>query len=116
MDETRAFTAFAALGQPTRLSLFRLLVQHDGAGVAAGVLARQLAIPANTLSTHLRVLEAASLIHARRDGRSIIYAADRDGLRALLHWLLQDCCGGRPETCAAVLNEIACGCREDPSP
>ena len=110
MDESRASLAFAALGQPTRLALFRRLIQEDGDGTAAGQLALQLGVRPNTLSTHLGVLSEAGLIRSRRDGRSILYSADRDGLRQLLGWLLQDCCGGRPEICSAVLNEIACPC------
>jgi ArsR family transcriptional regulator, arsenate/arsenite/antimonite-responsive transcriptional repressor len=110
MDETRALAALSALGQPTRLALFRVLVQDSCDGVAAGRLAERLAVRPNTLSTHLSLLEEAGLIRARREGRSILYTADRDGLRALLGWLLQDCCGGRPETCAAILDEIACAC------
>jgi DNA-binding transcriptional ArsR family regulator len=110
MDEIPALTAFAALGQPTRLALFRLLVQDGTGGVAAGRLAEMLGVRPNTLSTHLGILEAAGLIRARREGRSILYAADREGLRQLLGWLLQDCCGGRPDTCATILDEIACAC------
>lgn len=110
MDESRASLAFAALGQPTRLALFRLLMQDGSDGIAAGQVAMQLEVRPNTLSTHLGILSEAGLIRSRRDGRSILYTADRDGLRLLLGWLLQDCCGGRPEICNAVLNEIACAC------
>lgn len=110
MDTSRAITAFAALGQPTRLALFRLLMQDGGGGVAAGQLAARLDVRPNTLSTYLGILESAGLIRARRDGRSILYAADRAGLRAMLGWLLEDCCGGRPDACAAVLDDIACVC------
>ncbi len=60
------------------------------------------------MSSPLAILQAAGLISARRDGRSIHYAADMAGLRALMAWLLQDCCGGSPETCAPVLDRIAC--------
>ena len=110
MDVTHALAAFDALGQPSRLAVFRLLVQTGPAGMAAGDIARQLDLRANTLSTHLAILQAAGMISAAREGRSIRYAADMEGLRAILAWLLQDCCGGSPEICAPVLDRIACAC------
>ena len=110
MDMTRALAAFDALGQPARLTVFRLLVQTGPVGMAAGDIARQLDLRANTLSSQLAILHAAGLISASREGRSIRYAADMAGLRALVGWLLQDCCGGSPEICGPVLDRIACAC------
>ena len=109
METTSALIAFDALGQPTRLAVFRLLVQR-GVGMAAGEIAAELNLLPNTLSTHLSILVKAGLIAATRDGRSIRYSADMAGLRALLTWLLQDCCGGKPEICAPVLDALACNC------
>ncbi len=105
-----AIRALEALGQPTRLAVFRLLLTAGPDGMAAGDVARGLSVRANTLSTHLAILQAAGLVTARRDGRFISYAADMVGLRALMGWLLQDCCGGSPELCAPVLDRIACAC------
>ena len=110
MDMTCAVAAFDALGQPTRLMVFRLLVQLGKDGLAAGDIATQLDLRANTLSTHLGILYAAGLITAERQGRSIRYSADMAGLRGLLGWLLQDCCGGEPETCTPLLDLITCKC------
>jgi ArsR family transcriptional regulator, arsenate/arsenite/antimonite-responsive transcriptional repressor len=110
MEMTGALAALESLGQPTRLSAFRLLVQAGTAGMAAGDIARALHTLPNTLSPHLGHLHAAGLVTADRQGRSIRYAADMDGLRLLLGWLLQDCCGGRPETCAPVIAQITCAC------
>lgn len=107
MEMTNALTSFQALGQPTRLAVFRMLVQTGPAGMAAGEIARQLDLRANTLSTHLAILQAAGLIQPTRDGRSIVYSADMSALRGLLTWLLQDCCGGSPELCAPVFDRIA---------
>lgn len=108
MEMTNALTAFQALGQPSRLAVFRLLVQTGPTGLAAGEIARQLDLRANTLSSHLALLQSAGLIQPARDGRSIVYSADMTALRGLLIWLLQDCCGGSPEVCAPVLDRIAC--------
>ena len=110
MDMTLAVIALEALGQPARLAVFRLLLQAGPDGLAAGEVARRLDVRANTLSSQLGILQGAGLLSARRDGRSIHYAADMVGVRALMAWLLQDCCGGSSETCAPVLDRIACPC------
>ena len=110
MEMIHALSAFEALGQPTRLAVFRLLVQTGSGGLAAGDIALTLDLRPNTLSTHLSILSQAGLITAARQGRSIRYSADMQGLRALMTWLLQDCCGGKPETCGPILDQIACAC------
>ena len=98
--------AFDALGQPSRLTVFRLLVQTGEAGLAAGDIALRLEMKPNTLSTHLSILESAGLIAAERQGRSIRYFAQMEGLRGLMAWMLQDCCGGNPDACAPLLDLI----------
>ncbi len=65
-----------ALGQPTRLAAMRMLARHRPFGLPAGDIARLLAVPHNTLSTHLATLEEEGLVRSRREGRSIIYAAE----------------------------------------
>lgn len=104
MQEADAIAALAALAQDTRLRSFRLLVEHAPEGLPAGVVARRLGVPANTLSTHLALLARAGLLQARRDSRQVIYAADLAGLRALLGFLLEDCCRGQPGSCAPLLD------------
>ena len=99
-----ATEAFGALSQETRLAVFRLLVEAGAEGMPAGDVARHLGVPHNTMSTHLGILVRAGLAASRRDGRSIIYAADYDGIRALITFMLQDCCRGRPEVCAPLLD------------
>jgi len=110
MEMNAAAHAFEALGHPTRLAVFRLLVPAADDGLAAGVISGLLSLPPSTLSSHLAVLQEAGLIRARRKGRFILYAVDRAGLADLTGWLLQDCCGGSPELCAPVLSRIACAC------
>ena len=75
-------------------------------------ISQRLHLRPNTLSTHLSILTQAGLITAAREGRSIRYSADMGGLRALMSWLLQDCCGGKPETCGPILDQIACACED----
>ena len=87
-----AVEILGALSQFWRLETFRLLTRYLPHGLAAGDIARLLAIPHNTLSTHLSILEQAGLILSRREGRSIIYAADKDRALQLAAFLLEDCC------------------------
>jgi DNA-binding transcriptional ArsR family regulator len=110
MDRTAALLALAALGQETRLEVFRLLVQAGGLGVPAGEIARRLGTVQNTMSAHLKILGQAGLVHAERDGRSIRYRADMTGFRDLLAYLMEDCCNGAPELCQPILQAVTCKC------
>ncbi len=109
MESSAALPLLSALAQESRLAVFRLLVKAGPDGLAAGDIARQLKTAANTMSAQLLVLSNAGLVHARRDGRSIIYAVDYDAMSALLLFLTEDCCGGRPEICAP-LAAVASNC------
>ena len=113
MDISSAVASLSALAQESRLRVFRLLVECGEDGIAAGEIARALGIPHNTLSSHLGLLSQAGLVQSRRDGRSIIYAVDLAGMRALLGFLMQDCCNGRPEVCAPLLDAVLPDCAQD---
>lgn len=106
MESTDALAVFAALSQPTRLEVFRLLMVHEPAGLPAGTIAQQLNVPQNTMSTHLAILTRAGLIAAKRAGRSISYRAELSRVRDITTYLVQDCCGGRAELCAPLLAEM----------
>ena len=110
MDSDSAIIAFGALAQTTRLDTFRLLVRHEPDGIAAGEIARQLNVPQNTMSAHLGVLARAGLVRSERHGRSIVYRADLDGVRALMLFLVKDCCAGNAELCTPLLAELAPCC------
>ena len=99
MDSEKAAIAFAALSQPTRVRLFRLLVVAGPTGMPAGDIAARLAVPSSTLSFHLSAMEQAGLIQSTRQGRQMIYAVRFMGLRALLAFVTEACCAGRPELC-----------------
>jgi protein-tyrosine-phosphatase/DNA-binding transcriptional ArsR family regulator len=99
MESSAAATAFAALAQETRLDLMRLLIAQGATGLPAGDLSLRLSLPASTLSFHLAALERAGLTQSTRHGRQIIHAVRLAGLRQLLAFLTETCCGGRPELC-----------------
>lgn len=111
METTHAVSALGALAHQGRLEVFRLLVRAGGEGMAAGEIARVTGAAASTLSANLAILSRAGLIGARRDGRSIIYAAAYGRMRDLLGFLMEDCCAGKPEICAplAALASQPCG-------
>ncbi len=102
MEVNIAIKCLSALAQDSRLAVIRLLIQAGRDGVIAGKIARTLAITPNTLSAQLTILANAGLISSRRDGRSIIYAANYASMGDLLIYLMEDCCQGRPEICAPL--------------
>ena len=99
METQAAVSALSALAQETRLEAFRLLVEAGPAGLPAGEVASRLDIAPATLSFHLRTLLHAGLCGARRNGRSIVYAANFEAMGSLLGYLSDNCCGGAPERC-----------------
>jgi ArsR family transcriptional regulator len=106
METTAAVLALSALAHEGRLAIFRLLVRAGPDGLAAGEIARTTGVLPNTLSSNLGILSAAGLTASRREGRSIIYSAAYGQMQGLLAFLMEDCCGGKPEICAP-LTEIA---------
>ena len=105
-DASDAIKILGALSQPSRLEIFRLLVRYLPYGLAAGDVARLLAVPHNTLSTHLNLLEQAGLVLSRREGRSIIYAANRDRALQLTAFLMEDCCRLANQSCGGSTDEL----------
>ena len=115
MESEDTILALAALAQSTRLEVFRLLVKHEPDGLAAGDIARSLAVPQNTvpqntMSSHLSILARAGLVSAKRFSRSIIYRADLTRFQDVVLFLLRDCCDGRPEMCAPVVESLTPCC------
>jgi DNA-binding transcriptional ArsR family regulator len=108
MDKKNAIESLSALAQDTRLSAFRYLVSCCPEGKNAGEIARRCKVPHNTMSTHLSILERAGLIDSEKQGREVVYSADISGLRGLVEFLANDCCGGRPEICGPVFAGATC--------
>lgn len=103
MESELVILALAALAQSTRMDVFRLLVKHEPEGLPAGEIARHLAVPHNTMSSHLAILARAGLVRSERRSRLMIYRADLGRFREVATYLLQDCCGGHPEVCTPLL-------------
>jgi ArsR family transcriptional regulator len=110
MDKKSSLVALAALGQETRLDIFRLLVRAGSKGIPAGEIATGIGAVQNTASSHLKILAHAGLIRPERDGRIVRYVADMTGFRDLLAYLMEDCCNGAPELCRPVINAVTCEC------
>jgi ArsR family transcriptional regulator, arsenate/arsenite/antimonite-responsive transcriptional repressor len=112
MSSPHALAALAALGQPTRLAIFQLLMKSEPHGLAAGTLAEKIGCPHNTLSSHLSILARSGLVRGSRDGRSIVYRANVDTIRTLVGFLVDDCCDGHPELChlQEAISAANCGC------
>jgi len=108
MESKAAIVALSALAQETRLAVFRRLIAAGREGESAGAIAEALGVAAPTLSFHLKELEHAGLIDAKREGRSIVYSANFAAMRALLSYLMDDCCGGRPEICDLTVKDLCC--------
>ncbi len=102
MESEDAILALAALAQATRLDVFRLLVKGEPDGLAAVDIARALAVPQNTMSSHLAILARAGLVVSERRSRSIIYRANLVTFQDLTSFMVEDCCGGRADLCAPV--------------
>jgi ArsR family transcriptional regulator len=107
MDTSDAVIALAALAQEHRLAVFRMLVKAGPKGMPAGEIAEAVGAPASSMSFHLAHLNRAGLVAQRRDGRSLIYAADFDRMNGLLAYLVEDCCQGRPEVCAPMAEAVS---------
>jgi len=96
MDSPQVIRALGALAQEHRLAAWRLLVQAGPEGMPAGLLAERVGVAASTMSFHLAQLGHAGLVTQRRQGRSIIHAADYAAMTALMAFMTENCCGGAP--------------------
>ena len=100
MEIEKAVTALSALGEPTRLSVFRLLVEAGPEGMVVGRIAERLTVAPATLSFHLKTLTHAGLIKPRKERQFVRYIADFAAINELIGYLTDHCCGGHPERCA----------------
>ena len=106
MEIKDATLALTALGQATRLSVFRLLVEAGPEGRMAGEIADALSLPGATLSFHLKELNAAGLIRGEQRGRFVCYRADFGTMNDLIAFLTRNCCGGQSDACLPAAKAV----------
>lgn len=95
MKNIDAIQSFLALGQESRLNVFRLIVQKGGQGITPSEIKETLGIPAATLSFHLKELYQANLILVERQSRNLVYRPNAGQVKELMDFLLFNCCGGQ---------------------
>jgi DNA-binding transcriptional ArsR family regulator len=81
-----------ALGNPTRLRIYRTLVRAGDPGLSVGKLQSRLSVPASTLSHHLKALIIVGLITQERDATTLICRANYPMMRGLVDFLVAECC------------------------
>ena len=99
MKPAQVVKALAALAQPTRLAIYRLLVTVGPDGLAAGQVAEKLKVSPATLSFHFRTLSHAGLIESRQEGRFVFYLANFEVMNGMVDYLTENCCGGDADAC-----------------
>ena len=115
MESSQAISAFAALSQETRLAVLRLLIREGTDGIPSGELAARVGVPPSTMSFHIASLERAGLVRSWRIQRQIFYAPNLQGVKGLVTFLLQDCCGGHPEICGDIFAAGEAPCCDEPA-
>ncbi|NYE21918.1 ArsR/SmtB family transcription factor [Pigmentiphaga litoralis] len=96
MEMKTAARALTAIGNESRLLVYRMLIEAGPAGLAAGKLAELAGMPPSSLSFHLKELVHADLLESRQEGRFVIYAAKYQTMTDLIGFLTDNCCGGNP--------------------
>lgn len=110
---------FAALGQPSRLTIVRLLLSAYPKGLPAGEIQRELGITAPTLSHHLDKLRQVGIVQAEKDRQWIWYSVQSDTLKYLIDFLFEECCTRNrvvnPDTLELtdIANSLPCADRPD---
>jgi len=92
MDLINAARQLEALGNPTRLSIYRRLVQAGPEGSPVGSIRDALEIPASTLSHHIAKLVNTGLLTQQRDSRSLVCRVDYENMDSLMAFLVRNCC------------------------
>jgi DNA-binding transcriptional ArsR family regulator len=81
-----------ALGNPTRLKIYRALVRAGAEGLPVGRLQEKLDVAASTLSHHLKTLVGVGLVTQTREGTTLICHTNYELMRGLLEYLVEECC------------------------
>ena len=94
ISEEQATLGLAALGNQTRLRLFKLLVKAGRSGLNIGEIQKLMDVPASTMARHLAALSKADLIKQTRQSREVICTANFDMMHNLTVYLTDECCDG----------------------
>lgn len=92
MKVNEAASRLEALGNPTRLRIYRTLVRAGEPGLSVGKLQSRLSVPASTLSHHLKTLIIVGLITQEREATTLICRASYPVMRGLVEFLVAECC------------------------
>jgi DNA-binding transcriptional ArsR family regulator len=92
MDIENISARLEALGNPTRLAIFRFLVKAGDPGLPVGQLQERIGIAASTLSHHLHKLVLVGLVSQERRSTVLICRANFAMMRGLVDALAADCC------------------------
>ncbi len=101
MDVDDVAARLGALGNRTRLEIYRILVRAGDPGLAVGEIQRRTGVPNSTLSHHLRQLMAVGLVTQERQGTTLICRNDGAAMNATLGFLIDQCCADAVEADAA---------------
>jgi ArsR family transcriptional regulator, arsenate/arsenite/antimonite-responsive transcriptional repressor len=107
MKSVEVVGSLAALAQESRLALFRLLVKRGPEGYTPSQLSEKLEVPGPTLSFHLKELQRAELINARREGRFVYYSPNFSRMNELLGFLTENCCVLADKDCGPTCGPVS---------
>lgn len=113
MNQQQAVTLLCALGNDTRLNVFRYLTRFGPDGAAAKQVAEAIGVAPNSLSFHLKDLKHAGLVTTRRAGREMRYAVDYAAAHGLVAYLIEHCCEDAPEGCPPACRPQGQCCSSD---
>lgn len=99
LKSAQVVTALAALAQPIRLAIYRLLVTSGPKGLAAGQIAEKLKVSPANMSFHFKTLSHAGLVESRQEGRFVYYAANFTVMNDIVEYLTENCCDGQDARC-----------------
>jgi ArsR family transcriptional regulator len=105
MNVEQAAKQLEALGNPTRLQIYRTLVRAGDAGLPVGQVQERLGIAASTLSHHLHRLILTGLVSQERQATTLICRANYSAMQALVGFLVDECCADAG--CASVRGAAA---------
>ena len=92
MNIETAAAQLEALGNTTRLTIYRTLVRAGEGGLAVGKLQLKLDIAGSTLSHHIRKLVDVGLVSQERHATTLICRANYVSMNGLIGYLADECC------------------------